>query len=770
MLTTLLKAVFGCIAVLVLFMAPGAVLWRSVMKRYERVRRLVGELLGPVTSIIVQVAISMLITGWAGFVLGEIGVFSLHLLVGVVAGLSVLGMLATRLKPRELLAPRAKPPERRGRPFRDVVHRARRAEGFLSGVKEVINTFALRNEWFYAPVLIVIAAFLFMPPMRTVWRGHQSGRHLVCGMVLAERGSFRLDDPIGAVLWQGETPANLAERTRLDDNYRVATADPTAIYPAFLHFAATWIGIGHALLGRWGATHVTALAAVVAIVMFFLFVRAITSVKVALLAAALLGLNWAQAYFVRTSSPAIIAQLLVWTAFFFFVLFVRLEVKPFGMLVGVALGQLVLTGQHLYPALLIGWLVFACSTYGRYHPKKLYRFIVFAFLLFVFQPLLFDSFLGTYYTRNFARGLTEALAPSADGDWTARLPAAVARLGGIAGLVVFGTMVWRSAYRRGTAFRVAVDGVLAWRGGLALKLAGAAVALAYVVVFAARQPPYLVEAGAVVYHGKWFYQLIDELGFGFFLLGISLFAYFCLVRPRRPGLTFPFAVFFVSLVTAIWNPMTSGVLMHGAARLVPIYLPFAYFFVAYSLFALREVSGRLILGEAVKVLVAILAVVLPAVTVREQQLIEPWKRHEPGRNVLAQYDAFFREEPFPPNAIVLFDPDLVVTQAPLVMQLLYHTRYGVDAIVLDGKWADPAEAGQLVARLKATGRPVFFAHAAKAQPILPFGYGRGPELEFDIRTSILEETIGTRPRGIVRAGSSIVFVTLELRAAPVGEE
>ena len=767
MLATLPNVLFVCIALLVLLLAPGAVLWRSVVKRYERVRQLAGELLGPVTSITLQVAISMLVTGWVGFVLGELGVFSSYLLVAVVAGLSVAGMLATRLKPRELLATQPKARPRRERSFRNTVHRARRAEGFRLGIKSFINESVLGNEWFYAPVLVVVAAFLFTSPMGTVWRGHEAGRHLACGMALAERGSFRLNDPVGATLWADEARGDLSKRTRLGGDYRVSTADPTTIHPAFLHFAATWIGIGQALLGRWGATHVTALAAVVGIVMFFLFVRAITSVKVALLAAALLALNWVQAYFVRTSSPAIFAQLLVWTAFLLFVLFVRLEVKPFGMLAGIALGQLVLTGQHLYPVLLVGWLVFACSTYGHYHPKKLYRFIVFPFLLFVFQPVLFDSFLGTYYTRNLARGLTEALAPSPDGDWTARLPVAVARLGGIVGLIVFGAMTWRAAYRREARFRAAVDDALAWRNGLALRLAGAAVALAYVVLFAVRQPPHLAEGGVVVHHGKWFYQFIDELGFGFFLLGIGLFAYFCLVRPRRRGLTFPFAVFFVFLVTAMWNPMTRGVLMVGAARLVPLYLPFAYFFVAYSLFALREVSGRLILGEAVKVLVAVLAIVLPAITVRDQQILQPWKRHEPGRNVLAQYDAYFREQPFPRNAIVLFEPDLDKTQTPLVMQLLYGVDYGVDSVVLGGKWMEPAEESRLVARLRATGRPVFLAHAADTQPKLPPGYMRGPELELDIRTSVLEEKIASRPRAVVRAGSSIIFVTLEPEVAPV---
>jgi len=234
---------------------------------------------------------------------------------------------------------------------------------------------------------------------------------------------------------------------------------------------------------------------------------------------------------------------------------------------------------------------------------------------------------------------------------------------------------------------------------------------------------------------------------------VGLFVYFSLVRKRQQGMLFPFAVFFVFVLTAIWNPLTSGVLMHGAARLVPLYVPFAYFFVAYSLFALREVSGRLILGEAVKVLVVILAVVLPAITVREQQVVRPWHRHEPGRDVLGQYDAFFRREPFPRNAIVLYEPSLAASQVPLVMQLLYR----VDSIVLS---AGEADAG--VARsLESLGRPLFYAYEAGVAPRVPMGFIRGPELEFEIRTSILEEKVGSRPRATVMAGSSIVFVKLE---------
>ncbi len=781
----LLNALFVCIALPLLLFMPGAVLWRSVLGRYERVRRFSGEVLGPWTAAVVQVAASMLVTGWVGFVLGEVGVFSRYLLVAIVAALSVAGLLAAGRKPSELFGTRrSDAPAGGARSWRETVRGAWSDRGMAAGIKGLVNNLVLRNEWFYAPVLLVVAAFLFTSPMRTVWRGHEAGRHLACGIALAERGSFRLDDAIGEKLWpetaQGDASdgtrlagdtrlaggtrfagdTRLAGNTRLAGDYRVSPRDPETIYPAFLHFGATWIAIGHSLLGRWGALHVTAFAAIVGIVMFFLFVRAVTSVKVALLATVLLVLNFAQSYFVRTSSPAVIAQCLVWTAFLFLVLFVRLEIKPFGMLAGVALGQLVLTGQHLYPALLVGWVVFVCSTYQRYHAKRLYRFIVFPFLLFVFQPALFDTFLGTYYTRTLARGLTAALVSSAAGDWTSNLPAAMARLGGIVGLIVFAVMTYRAAYRRNARFREGVRGVLAWRDGLALRLAGAAVALAYVVVFAVRQPPYVVEGGVVVHHAKWFYQFLDELGFGFFLLGVGLFIYFCIVRKRQPGLTLPFTVFFLFLLTAIWNPMTSGTLMHGAARLVPLYLPFAYFFVAYSLLALREVSGRLILGEAVKVLVAILAVMLPAVTAREQRVVRPWERHKPERDILGQYDEFFRREPFPRDAIVLFDASLAASQVPLVMQTLYY----VDSIMLDGERADPVEAGALARRLAELGRPVFYAHDAGEAGHMPQGYIRGPDLEFVIETSILEEKVGSRPHAIGPAGSRIVFVKLEPEA------
>jgi hypothetical protein len=225
-------------------------------------------------------------------------------------------------------------------------------------------------------------------------------------------------------------------------------------------------------------------------------------------------------------------------------------------------------------------------------------------------------------------------------------------------------------------------------------------------------------------------------------------------------------VFFVFWLTATWNPLTSGTLMDGAARLVPLYLPFAYFFVAYSLFALREVSGRFILGEAVKVLVVILAVVLPAVTAREQQVIKPWERHAPGRDILAQYDAFLRTEPFPRNAIVLYEQSLAPTQVPLVMQTVYR----VDSVVLDGDRADPAEAGRIAGRLAQTGRPIFYAHAANGPSSVPAGFVRGPELPFEITTSILEEKTGSRPRAIVAAGSRLLLVRLEPEAAEPADD
>ena len=60
-----------------------------------------------------------------------------------------------------------------------------------------------------------------------------------------------------------------------------------------------------------------------------------------------------------------------------------------------------------------------------------------------------------------------------------------------------------------------------------------------------------------------------------------------------------------------------------------------------------------------------------------------------------------------------------------------------------------------------TERPVFYAHAADAPAVMPEGFIRGPELEFVIETSILEEKVGSRPRAIVQDGSRIAFVKLE---------
>jgi len=262
-LAKVLNVLFVCVALPVLLVAPGMALWRSILARYERARRYAADTLGPWTAAAAQVAASMLLTGWVGFVLGEVGIFSRYLLVAIMAAMSAAGLLAAGRKPRVKAGRRAKvKPAPRAPSWRDTVRRAWGDRGVAAGIKGVVNDLVLRNEWFYAPVLLAVAAFLFMSPMRTLWRNHEAGRHLACGIALAERGSFRLHDPIGPALHPKHTrddgvdpsrpgaTSRLAGASRLGDAYQVSPRDSETIYPAFLHFGATWIGIGHALLGR----------------------------------------------------------------------------------------------------------------------------------------------------------------------------------------------------------------------------------------------------------------------------------------------------------------------------------------------------------------------------------------------------------------------------------------------------------------------------------------------------------------------------------------
>ena len=108
-----------------------------------------------------------------------------------------------------------------------------------------------------------------------------------------------------------------------------------------------------------------------------------------------------------------------------------------------------------------------------------------------------------------------------------------------------------------------------------------------------------------------------------------------------------------------------------------------------------------------------------------------------------------------------------VVNVALVLAFLALLAAGVRAIIRAAEGEK-----RRVTRLAGLAEELDWSFSGQLTPVdvqsfKPFTWFiRGPELEFLIEASILEEKVGSRPRTIVQDGSRIVFVKLE-PAVPV---
>ena len=111
-----------------------------------------------------------------------------------------------------------------------------------------------------------------------------------------------------------------------------------AVQPNFFHLFPVWVAIADALGGSRASYFVSPVSSVVAIVAFWLLVRALTSTLVATLASLLLSVNFAQIWFARAPTTEIMAQAFTLSGVYFAVCCYRRPETTLGVLSAAAFG------------------------------------------------------------------------------------------------------------------------------------------------------------------------------------------------------------------------------------------------------------------------------------------------------------------------------------------------------------------------------------------------------------------------------------------------
>lgn len=314
---------------------------------------------------------SVMLSGLLGFVLAEFGWFS----VWAIAALNLLIIAGLwRWSGREW----------RGGPGAWI--------GLPQFVAASVRPLGARLGRFRAEIVILcvllgVGAVLFSRPAEMVRGGLDSGAYINAGVALGRTGAIIIRDRLMREL-NNDLPGGGSEVREVIQEYNrdryalkyqrmpgfyVLDKQDAAIVPQHYSFYPVWIAIFYQLFGLWGALYATPFLALLAVAAVFFFTRRIFAPSVALLAVALLIVCPAQIWFARYPVSEVPTQLFAFVFFFAFAGFMgglkRLRgleaaaaadempgsdaatearrtavgTRLFGVLAGVALGELALT-------------------------------------------------------------------------------------------------------------------------------------------------------------------------------------------------------------------------------------------------------------------------------------------------------------------------------------------------------------------------------------------------------------------------------------------
>ena len=755
------------LGVLLLFL-PGFALWRLLLSRSPAFRQLCQEEWGFWSALLVQITISVIITGWIAYVMAELGVFSVLLLAGIILTFCLALFIASG--PRDVFKHRGYcrmtfrvefPSASSGGKSRKTLPFPKR---YLQILKHAINDVLLRNESLYIPILIAVAFFMFTPPIQNVWRGRRDGAETLCGIRLAAKGGFLASDDFLEKLPEEDKEALFNESkfreggerlVRFPSFFVIPDPESSKTYPAFLHFHGTWMGIACSTLGIPGLYYISPILATLSIGVIFLFVNSLSSVKTAFLATLLLTVNIMQIYFVRFSSSVITAQLLVFAGLYFFMIFSRSGVWIFGVLSGVAFGQAVLCGNGLFHYIVLAGFLSLCATFNpRKHARIHYAFPILSFMLFISQAVVFDFIAGTNNLLIFGESLTRSIiGPNMPGSWEPHLATAVTTAGVFAAVLVI--LSSASLLRRKESPRV-FRSIVSFKNGLIIRLLGYVPIAVYFIWFYSTRKPYIETDEALVYPNQWVHKFIDEIGLMFLIIGVGFFMYFRFYRKRHHMVFFPMFLFLIFALENIWHPGPVSILPYGFRKFIPIFLPFAYFLVAYSLFAFRELTRNLEFGRYFGGTIAIAALILMMITAKNGLLLK--KQAEGYRisaSVLDQYEdrvlsKLRRADISNEEAVFLFGPSLRDPMVPMTLDYVY----GVSSVELPPGFREDETTVAAVEHLMQSDRKVFLVvqgvevkepREIGSARLIPFG-------EASISIARVSETRGERIKRIVKKG------------------
>jgi len=644
-----------------------------------------------------RLALGLLVAGWAGVALAELGRFSALTLV------AVLALLTAALGGYAALDPR-----RRGR------WRCLGRPG----------AWGSRRELAALAALLALAVALFAHPGEDVLGARDPGIYFATGMAIAGQGGVLQHDwaleALGADLgdaslnwwlfqsvhgWPLRFPGQLFAR---DLAHGIVEPGFLPWYPVAVAFAVDTTGPA---AGLW----VNPALAALAVLAVYLTGRSLFGAAVAWAGAVLLLLDLAQVWFARYTLAEPATQLLVWTGLYALVALARRPTLAAGALAGLAWAGtlLVRVDSVLLVPPVAAYLAWQARAPARRRPALLALGLIglggahFAFHAWRFAP--------GYATMTFS-GAT--LAVAAGGVAAALVAAALAWL-----LLPVGASATAPDARRRVALLIAVL-ALAALAAYALRPALASPVGAderAALDIAARES--LVRLG-------WY---ATPLGLALAVVGAGRLLWSGGWRQAAPVL----GLLGLSLAFYLPNPLVSSDQPWAARRYLPVVLPGLLLVAAYGAAAIGSWLGRGVRAPR-GVGTGLAGLLCLAVAAGEWRATTPVAAYREHAGTVAQIEALAAL--FPPDAIVLFPRSAAGMRLSLPLQYLGDRA----AFVLPAE--EPVEGVlSVVRRWRAEDRPVYWVVPLGTRFPTPAGVRFAPAGQFAFETAQLERPLDRLP-------------------------
>lgn len=278
----------------------------------------------------------VLATGWVALLLGELGLFSLPLLLAIeLAGLT-LALWLGRRRLRTLWP----------------IHRPDLPDALCG-------------------LLLLAAAAYYLRPFELVLGALDPGVYVNTGASIARTGAITIRDQDFLALPSDLQDALFREPTaswmygRRMEGFYVSDRDQGLVSPHGFHLYPSLLAVGFALGGVLTELLVTPLLALLGLAGLYLLARRLFGAAVGLLAVFLLATNFAQTWFGRYPAAEILVQLLLWSGFLALLLMLDTGKRRYGLAAGLLLGATHLAKVEgvLLPAVVGGFLLY--EAWGR---------------------------------------------------------------------------------------------------------------------------------------------------------------------------------------------------------------------------------------------------------------------------------------------------------------------------------------------------------------------------------------------------------------------